>query len=59
LFGRLGLPDVETPTSMEPERVGQNRPYYAEQEAIAVRRLGFAIDALGYSTQPDRTFDTN
>ena len=49
LFERLGLPDHETELEISPDRLAHWAPMAAEDDAYARERLGFAIDALGYS----------
>lgn len=48
LFARLGLPDAETPSRMDGERVTHWQHLDAADEALVRQRLGFAITTLGY-----------
>lgn len=49
LFERLGLPDAETGLEVSADRLAHWAPITAGDEVYARNRLGFAIDALGYS----------
>jgi omega-hydroxy-beta-dihydromenaquinone-9 sulfotransferase len=49
LFQRLGLPDAETPSRLDANRIVHHGRQLSDSERTEVRRrLGFAISALGY-----------
>jgi omega-hydroxy-beta-dihydromenaquinone-9 sulfotransferase len=48
LFERLGLDDAETELEISADRLAHWAPVSADDEAYVRKRLGFAIDALGY-----------
>lgn len=48
MFDRLGLPDFRTPSEINLDRVAHWRALSPADERVVRRRLGFAIDQLGY-----------
>lgn len=49
LFARLELPDVETSRTFSSDRVVHSQGLDRDEEGLVRKRLGFAIEGLGYS----------